>query len=258
MAETLQMGKSKIVRTFQTIFIVIITLISVASIATSSTIIFHNNYYEVFWVNGQSMYPTLNKNAKRADGTLIGFGRSEGQEPSSKDGDYDVDYGYMDCHASVIDSLKRFDIVVLNLNPGAEKPKRLIKRVIALPGESFYFVSDPVDTSTTNGDLYVQTNSDKPAEEPKFELVAQSFIELSELRGGIYPDTHYTLGKNEYFVCGDNRRNGASTDSRSVGPYSKDKIEGKAIGLEGSCTVVGDPGSQTITSIKRYWPTRLR
>lgn len=245
MKENTELSKNKIVRIFQTILIVLMTIFTVGSIAASSTIIFHNTYYDTFWVNGQSMYPTLNLNAKRSDGELIGYGRSEGHEPNSQPGDYDIDYGYMDCHKSVIDSLERFDIVVFMLDPTAQNPKRRIKRIFGLPGETIYFISG----GDNNGDFYVKHN-----EESDFELAEQKFISTELVRQGEYPSQQYTLKENEYFLVGDNRKVGASTDSRVEGPYKREQLEGKAIGLEGSCTY----SSEGIKNIKHHWPRRLR
>lgn len=246
MKENTELSKNKIVRIFQTILIVLMTIFTVGSIAASSTIIFHNTYYDTFWVNGQSMYPTLNLNAKRSDGELIGYGRSEGHEPNSKPGDYDIDYGYMDCHKSVIDSLERFDIVVFMLDPTDQNPKRRIKRVLGLPGEEIYFIS----SGDNKGDLYVKHNP----EDEEFELIEQYFISKDLLQSGDYPSNHFKLGDDEYFLVGDNRKPGASTDSRDAGAYKREQLEGKAIGLEGSCTY----SSEGIKNIKHHWPRRLR
>ena len=256
MAETLQRKNRKIVDIFQTILSIVISVFSVISIAVCSTIIFHTRYYETFWVNGQSMYPTLNLNAKRKDGTVLGNNKDHALSPSSEEGDYDVDYGYMDTHKSVINSLKRFDIIVLKFGDDDDS-KRLIKRVIALPGETFYIVNG----GENNGDLYIQTKSN---DEVKWDLVSQP-IDISIVRGGDYSyptynnqATGYTVPENCYFVMGDNRYAGCSSDSRNNGPYHKENIEGKAIGLEGRCTVgVNEKGKLVATNVKHRWMTRF-
>ncbi len=252
--ETLKTKKIDIKGIFELVFVILSTLFSVASIAISSTIIFHNNYYEFFWVNGQSMYPTLNKNAKKSDGRLIGI------RDVDAEGNYDVDYGYMDKHESVINNIKRFDIIVCH-QIGSEKD--IIKRVIALPGEEFYIVSsNNKEADGDNGNLYVKNKDTN-----EFEYVAQDFISVELLRAGNYMitggnekyNTGYELDKDEYFVMGDNRLPDCSSDSRGYPKgILKSNIKGVAIGLEGTCSVIrGSDNKLKSAYIKRYWPTRF-
>lgn len=262
MKENVNKDTSKVKKVLETIFIIFATIFSITSIAVSSTIIFHNNYYELFWVNGQSMYPTLNGNAKYANGELIGK-----RDIYGPIGNYDVDYGYMDAHDSVIDNLKRFDIIVCKQNAGSNLD--IIKRVLALPGETFYFITSDYTNEKgdtyKNGDLFVK---EKGAEE--FQYVPQTFISEELLRAGKYNDeagntlyyeigVGYPLDENEYFVVGDNRNPSCSSDSRQQkhGIY-RENIKAKAIGLEGVCTVVeGSDGKATSGSVKHFWPTRF-
>ncbi len=268
--------KNKIVGIIQTILIVFTTIFSIASIAISSTIIFHNVYYKTFWVNGQSMYPTLNANAKRSNGTLIGNNASRKEDPSASENDYDIDYGYMDVQKSVIDNLDRFDIVVIKLHPEDEHSKRLIKRLIVKPGETFY-IQNTGPNNEDNGKLYIK-DGEEPIEgtdqtKPKWKYVEQNFIDYdSIIKCGNYrcsfsddcnnPDKGYTLAEDEYFVMGDNRFPGCSSDSRNIseeeGQYKRSQIEGKAIALEGTCTVIiNEKGKLDAGKIKYHWPTRL-
>ena len=69
-----------------------------------------------------------------------------------------------------------------------EEDEYLIKRVIGLPGETVEYVKEDFKHKETF-------------------------------------DFSTTLGKDEYFIMGDNRTN--STDSRVFGPISRDKIMGK-------------------------------
>ena len=88
----------------------------------------------------------------------------------------------------------RFEIVVLKTDHDD-----LIKRVIGLPGETI---------SCENNNIYI--NSRKITD--KFgKGVTADFSKI-------------TLGKNEYFVMGDNREN--SLDSRYYGPFNKKDIKG--------------------------------
>ena len=91
-------------------------------------------------------------------------------------------------------SIERFDIIVFK-----RKNDKLIKRVLALPGEKIKCVS---------GIIYVNN-----------EEIDDSFA-----YGKTEDFKEYILGDDEYFVVGDNREN--SFDSRSFGPIKKDSIEG--------------------------------
>ena len=51
---------------------VVLGVVLVFSVALSILLLFNKFYYTPFWVNGQSMYPTLNGEAKYSNGTLIG------------------------------------------------------------------------------------------------------------------------------------------------------------------------------------------
>lgn len=88
----------------------------------------------------------------------------------------------------------RYEIVVLDTNH-----EDIIKRIIGLPGETI---------SCENNIIYV--NSRKI--DDKFGSgVTSDFKKI-------------TLGKDEYFVLGDNREN--SLDSRYYGPFKKKEIKG--------------------------------
>lgn len=91
--------------------------------------------------------------------------------------------------------INRFDIVVVKI-PG----ERLIKRVVGLPGEKIEYKDNK---------FYVNGKEVKD----KYNKISQS-------------DFSITLGKEEYFVLGDNRGN--SVDSRILGPIHKSGITGKA------------------------------
>jgi len=95
-----------------------------------------------------------------------------------------------------ISDIKRFDIVVVNNISGNDK---IIKRVIGLPNEKIEYKDNK---------LYIND-----------ELIEVNFD---------YKDTDdftYTTEEGEYFVLGDNRP--VSKDSRSIGPFTKDKFVGR-------------------------------
>ena len=92
-----------------------------------------------------------------------------------------------------------------NPNGILEPTKRLIKRIIALPGDTI---------TVSSGSVYV--NGEK--------------LDETYLPEGTYTDgeiTDYIVPENSYFVMGDNRGN--STDSRYLGAISKEAIIGKVI-----------------------------
>ena len=225
-----------------TLIVVTLTLIGMSAYQ-----IYHRNRYEHFWVNGQSMYPTLNKDAKYKDGSLIGL-RNRSSDVS---GNYDVDFGYMDTHAESLDNIKRFNIVVCQYNASGVD---VIKRVAVLPGETFYITVSTIG-SEENGNLYI-----KDKETGEFNLVEQP-IDSEIVHGGTYTTnfaTPTTLADNEYFVMGDNRYGSNSSDCRT--PSNKvyrSYISGLVIGLEAKCRIIrNDKGVFEPTDITHYFPWR--
>lgn len=251
--ETLKRSKSNTRKIIESTIYVIGGLLIAFALIISICTIYHNNRYVKFWVNGQSMYPTLNKDAKYSDGTLIGEHRN-----SSVDNTYDVDYGFMDTRKETINSLKRFDIVVCHYSSGTAA---VVKRIIALPGETFY-LSATSQGSLDNGNLYVKTSN-----EDTFTLIEQPISE-EIVHGGKYDYitkyndsiNGYALKADEYFVMGDNRYPGNSSDSRQHSDgVKKENIDGKVIGLEAKCKITYDEsdGSYKPTEIHYYIPRYL-
>ena len=115
----------------------------------------------------------------------------ESMIPTLKDGDMmlldEISYRFSD--------IKRFDIVV-----AGTKDELIIKRVIGLPGEK---------VKCKNGDIYI---NNKKLRENYDHAYTEDFDEIK-------------IGKNNYFVLGDNRVN--SMDSREYGTFDKKKIRGK-------------------------------
>jgi len=100
---------------------------------------------------------------------------------------------------------QRGDIVILR--PPTDNSKDFIKRVIALPGERLLI---------RDGVVYINGHI---LDEP---YLPEQWVVFNNYGG----DNGTVIPSNEYFVMGDNRNK--SQDSRSFGPISRDRIDGKA------------------------------
>lgn len=104
--------------------------------------------------------------------------------------------------------ISRFDIVVF---PDPDSKKTLIKRVIALPGETIHYENDQ---------LFIDG---KVVEEPFLKELVTSLSADSLLTENILEQT---IPENAYFLLGDNRK--ISRDSRMFGVIKKEEIIGEA------------------------------
>jgi signal peptidase I len=100
--------------------------------------------------------------------------------------------------------IKRGEIVVFN--PPIQENQYYIKRIIALPGETFELVDGRIT-------IYNESN-------PNGFLLKEPYID--EFTQG---QDRVTLGENEYYLMGDNRD--ASLDSRNFGPVKRGSIVGR-------------------------------
>lgn len=166
----------------QVFFIVLIVL--------GSGIIFHNVYYTPVKIVGASMEPTLLNN----------------------------EFGIMDPHEVALNTLSRFDIVVVQQDE--EIDRYIIKRVIGLPGDTLVF--------GFQGELYINES-----------ITSQAFIDEETKNNTCYSPMMYgcqapiTIAKDQYYLLGDNR--GASLDSRVLGLFDRTQFIGKLIAIEGIC-----------------------
>lgn len=102
---------------------------------------------------------------------------------------------------------KRFEIVVF---PDPEDPKTyFIKRIIGLPGETVQI--DPSGQILINGKVLKENYGREVIQNPGDAL------------------TPITLGKDEYFVMGDNRNNSLDSRFPQVGPIHRNRLIGRAL-----------------------------
>lgn len=233
-SELPQLGQKKkpnrTLRVFGMIARLFLLLLFTLIISASVQITYDYTRYQTFYVNGESMYPTLNKDTsytdasgKEYDGSTLDV--STWGDFTSRGATYICDYGLMDSREGFLSRLQRFDIVVTyfkndldsNGTP-KEKADLKIKRLIALPGESFAFSNQ--GELTINGESVAQPES-------IYHLEKTTTYRSSLITSG-------TLGPDEYFLCGDNRTN--STDSRIEGAVTSACLVGEAIAVIGKCS----------------------
>lgn len=235
-------------RFFDKAFFVFYVVALIAAVCFSSFVWFQKTYFATYWVNGQSMWPTLNSETKTAQG--IPFNESS----KSMNGATGVDYIIGDGHSYILDKLQRFDIIVCKYNDSDSFDK--IKRVIVLPGETFY-IDSTSKYDEGNGVLHILN------EETGFFDVVEQPIDQDILHSGDYKAEHanfnfnvpMTLKENEYFVMGDNR--GHSSDSRQQDhPITRANIEAKAIALVGRCKTIIPAGETSLqpVEVNYMWP----
>ncbi len=217
-------------------FNIFITLLSIIALAIAGVLIYQKRYLTPFWVNGQSMYPTLNAYAVNENNVAYKENGSSTLPGSKK-----VDYGVMDKHDRALKNLKRFDIVVCKYGDDDESDK--IKRVVALPGETIKF-----GQGAENGSLYIKNGEE-------FTFVEQP-IDNQYVAAGNYPVSEITLGDGEYYVLGDNRAH--SSDSRTVGKIMRRWLIGKVVCVCAHCEVrQAADGTLEPFNIKHFVPIFL-
>lgn len=99
---------------------------------------------------------------------------------------------------------KRFDIIVF---PYQQTNKHYIKRIIGLPGETVQII-----------DGYVYINGELLNEDYGNAVMESAGIAINPI----------VLGKDEYFVLGDNRNNSEDSRFGAVGNIHKKDIDGRA------------------------------
>ncbi len=105
-----------------------------------------------------------------------------------------------------IDKPKRYDIVVFRPYSG-DKDTYYIKRVIGLPGETIQIIGS---------DIYIDNR-----------LLEEDYGNNPIADGGIAKEP-FVLGKDEYFLLGDNRNNSKDSRDLSIGAVKRKAIIGRA------------------------------
>jgi signal peptidase I len=110
----------------------------------------------------------------------------------------------------LVGSVERFDILVFQHADLGKK--HLIKRVIALPGES---------VRITAGRVFI-----RKAGEQEYDPLTEDYLEDTQ-RSASINETSFQVPKGSYYLLGDNRHN--SRDSRSFGGVEEKNLVGKAL-----------------------------
>ncbi len=251
----------------------VIYFLLIISVCVSFIMVFHSYYYRSIFVSGSSMEPTLNGNVSDR-----------------------VDYGVIDDHEYALKSLKRFQIVTTyypfkdshdyksqfvkggnnELNPSEASYK--IKRLYALPGETFKFYLD--DEMVEKALLTQGTSAGYSEESQYYARKAIKFAILNEKTGEFveqkikfkrkiniqkfseYDNFTYTLGEEEYWVMGDNYSASSDCFSKKAPVYYENFV-GVLIAIEGTCKIQGniiegEDGTKTsykCVNRKRHLPT---
>lgn len=114
----------------------------------------------------------------------------------------DNDYLFVEKVSYIFSNPKRGDVVVFNPPLEDRTSDRFIKRIIGVPGDT---------VRVSEGITYVNNIPQ-----------AENFVTHKSSQ-----EANVTLGKDQYFVMGDNRS--GSYDSRSWGPITKSEIKGQVL-----------------------------
>ena len=228
-------AKKKKLRVVRLIVDCVLVVFFTGVIAVSSNIIYLSTEYgSSFYVNGVSMYPTLNRYALRTEnGKTRYLTWNDGQNLS---GDI-VDWGWSKMGSKDWKSdLKRYDILVTYYKEDVKSyidgkliltklASLKVKRLIAFPGETVTFEHNE------NNYAWGRTTVTKLDGTQEVLKELYTVNDFPKIEGHEYPEPkHYgkwTLGEDEYFLMGDNRGADFSMDSRNEGGIPSYLIQGK-------------------------------
>lgn len=242
-----------------------IVTVTVGSLSVLANITYLNvTYNSPFFVNGMSMYPTLNHDGLRK--TNDGYRPLTWDDRANQAGDI-VDFGYCKIgeRKDWRESLARYDILITYYASDFDASGNLfshreqkIKRLIGLPGETIRFekvqrkIDDlgqktekvgenpwevveeySLDYNPAWGKTTIIVGDEETVLQPLYG--PEDFPDVGALR---YPDAGFKSGKlmkewkledDEYFLMGDNRGSYIySDDSREEGPVKDYMLMGKA------------------------------
>ena len=247
--------KHKVLAGLFRVLCVAIFAVGVASVA--NFLYLRINFGDSFFVNGLSMYPTLNKNGSRLEN---GSYRPLRWNDGGNKVDDIIDYGWgrTDEGKGWRNDLKRYDLVITYYPSDYKNEAKTelystaslkIKRLIGLPGETVTITSDPsypgnsvwakTTISQKDGTTFDLPNLYTEADFPDIVLDSGGTIRYTSYPFPNGTFNTWTLGEDEYFVMGDNRRGNFSGDSRSpsTGPIKANMLTGKAYILTGMAKV---------------------
>ena len=220
------------------VFIYILLLVS---LCVSGIVLFQKTNYILTYVDGPSMYPTLN---------------------NYKNSLYH-DCGLVDESETMKKYMERFDIVITyyqtdytngKLNRYADKK---VKRLIGLPNEKvhIYTMDEVIDDKGTVGKVRHLEIAKRISEEEFGEYVdiplPFDVYNISYLGSDVvHSDCEYELGDDEYFVVGDNWKQSRDSSDPVIGAVTKEMITGVLIKTIGYCTV-----NSTTKEIEKIYET---
>ncbi len=181
----------------------IISIFLIFIILIGSYFIILNSTHTLVVIDGDSMFPTL----------------------------VDKEFGLMKTNEKAINKIKRNSIIIIEDAGEDDLNSRLIiKRVVGLPNETIQIFDrggtnpDYIEITPLNGETFI-------FEEPD---IGDTYLSRTHKVNENACGEPLTLGKDEYFVLGDNR--GSSFDSRAkaLGPIKQENIKAVLYVIQGA------------------------
>lgn len=115
---------------------------------------------------------------------------------------------------------KRYEVYVVKVADEEKTEDKIVKRVIALPGEAVFADSE--------GKIHIFPGYEDGEYIGEEIILKEEYSYTGGIRGRLgTPDSPLVLRKNEYFLLGDNRS--VSRDSRSFGPFTRKSLLGRVV-----------------------------